>query len=99
MTTTVRHLEDIKLTQRLKKRLRQIADAADDVPEGERRQLLAILEEWEHGNKRVHPRKSCSVPVDYAADGRAFHGSIKNVSVNGLFIETCQQFSPAKPLP
>lgn len=98
MTTTVSHLEDIKLTQRLKKRLRQIADAAADVPESERRQLLAILEEWEHENKRVHPRKSCSVPVDYAAEGRAFKGSIKNVSVNGLFIETRQNFVPGETI-
>jgi len=96
--TTVRQIEDIKLTRRLKKRLRQIAEAVDNVPEGEKQQLLAMLKEWQYGNKRVHPRKSCSVPVDYSADGRAFKGSIKNVSVNGLFIETRQQFVPGETI-
>ena len=98
VTTTVRHLEDIKLTQQLKKRLREIVDTVDNLPEGEKRQLFEMLKEWQYGNKRVHPRKSCSVPVDYAAEGRAFKGSIKNVSVNGLFIETRQKFVPGETI-
>ena len=38
--------------------------------------------------KRACIRKSCSIPVNFAAYDRVYASHIKNISANGLFIET-----------
>lgn len=98
MTSTVREIAEVKIDSRLEAVLNRISESIEGASKEQKQALLSILEDWQHGHKRSHPRKSCSVPVDYAADGRAFRGSIKNVSVNGLFIETRQKFDPGEKI-
>jgi hypothetical protein len=43
---------------------------------------------WEDEEKRVHPRVSCSLPVDYATQDQAYRDVIRNISVGGAFIES-----------
>jgi Tfp pilus assembly protein PilZ len=42
--------------------------------------------------RRRYRRKSCLIAVDYATEDRAFKDFIKNVSLNGVFIETYRLF-------
>lgn len=43
---------------------------------------------WKDEEKRVHPRVSCSIPVDYTTQDQAYRGLIRNISVGGAFIES-----------
>ena len=43
--------------------------------------------------KRKHPRKPCSIVVDYATQDRAFRDYIRDISKSGVFIETTNFFS------
>jgi|GEM_PF-1849469 hypothetical protein len=43
--------------------------------------------------KRKHPRKPCSIVVDYASRDRAFRDYIRDISSGGVFIETSKEFS------
>lgn len=56
-------------------------------PEGQRQRLLDFLENWKHSLRRNHPRKSCSVTVDYALGDYAFTGMIRNIGAGGAFID------------
>ena len=98
MAKPVKHLDDFKLTNKVKTLIKQISMSVDTAPLEQKKELIEILEDWQYGHKRGCSRKPCSVDVDYARDGRAFKGSIKNVSVNGLFIETSEQFSPGQTI-
>ncbi len=44
-------------------------------------------------DKRRHPRKPCSIVVDYATQDRAFRDYIRDISKGGVFIETKNFFS------
>jgi Tfp pilus assembly protein PilZ len=50
--------------------------------------LLKKAEELSSNEKRKSKRKSCRIPVRYAAHDRIFSNYITNVSKNGIFIET-----------
>jgi hypothetical protein len=43
---------------------------------------------WKDEEKRVNPRVSCSVPVDYATQDHAYRGVIRNMCVGGAFIDS-----------
>jgi Tfp pilus assembly protein PilZ len=45
---------------------------------------------WKAEQKRVHPRVPCSILVDYARQDQAYRDVIRNISVGGAFIETCE---------
>jgi Tfp pilus assembly protein PilZ len=57
---------------------------------GEEQQLalLHYAEELLVKEKRVNIRKSCNIPINFAAYNRVYSNYIKNISPNGLFIET-----------
>ena len=42
--------------------------------------------------KREDIRKSCDIPINYAAHDRVYADQIRNISANGLFIETRKPF-------
>jgi Tfp pilus assembly protein PilZ len=98
VTVPVEQISEIRVANRLKGILEEIASSIDNASHEQKEQLLVVLEDWHYGHKRGHPRKTCSLNVDYAAGDRAFKGEIKNVSVNGLFIETSEQFSPGQKI-
>jgi Tfp pilus assembly protein PilZ len=50
--------------------------------------LLKYAEEMFLEEKRVDARKLCKIPVYYATYDRVYSNYIKNISRNGLFIET-----------
>jgi Tfp pilus assembly protein PilZ len=50
--------------------------------------LLCYAEELLVKEKRSGIRKPCRIPINYAAYDRVFSNHIKNISPNGLFIET-----------
>lgn len=45
---------------------------------------------WKDEEKRVHPRVPCSVLVDYAMHDQTYRDVIRNISVGGAFIESCE---------
>jgi Tfp pilus assembly protein PilZ len=98
MTKPVQHLEDFKLTNRVKGLLKEISVSIDTAPLEQKQALISLLEDWQHGHQRRHSRKACSLNIDYASDGYAFKGSIKNVGVEGLFIETTEKLSPGQTI-
>ena len=55
--------------------------------EGQRQKLLDFIENWKHSRRRNHPRKSCSVTVDYALGDRVFTSMIRNIGAGGAFID------------
>jgi Tfp pilus assembly protein PilZ len=50
--------------------------------------LLHHAEELLSEEKRLGIRKSCTIPINFAAYDRVYSNHIKNISANGLFIET-----------
>ncbi len=50
--------------------------------------LLQHAEQLLVEEKRGDIRKSCDIPVSYAANDRVYSNQITNISANGLFIET-----------
>lgn len=56
--------------------------------EEQQQALLRHAEELLVKEKRSGIRKPCRIPINYAAYDRVFSNHIKNISANGLFIET-----------
>jgi Tfp pilus assembly protein PilZ len=92
MAGHVKKLDESELTSRLKGLIQKVVIGIDTAPMGQKEEFLSILKDWQNDHRRKHSRRPCSVDVEYAKDGRAFKGAIKNVSVNGLFIETNERF-------
>jgi len=53
--------------------------------------LLDMVDDGEH-TRRKYRRKSCLIAVDYATEDRGFKDFIRDVSLNGVFIETYKLF-------
>lgn len=64
-----------------------------DMPFKDRRILLKELEEKHSKGRRKFARKPYFMPVDFAAQDRAFSGYIQNISSGGLLIETREPLS------
>jgi PilZ domain len=63
----------------------------DDMSDAEMRQLLKDLEKWQESKneKRKHPRKTTLMDITYSSDKRrVFEDFVKNISADGLYIET-----------
>ena len=45
---------------------------------------------WNDEERRVHPRVPCSILVDYATHDQAYRDVIRNISVGGAFIKSCE---------
>ncbi|MDH3573415.1 MAG: hypothetical protein C0611_06590 [Desulfobacteraceae bacterium] len=68
-----------------------IFEIIDDMSETEMRQLLKDLENWQKSKneKRKYPRRSTLIDITYSADQRRiFEDFVRNISADGLFIET-----------
>ena len=59
-----------------------------DLNEEQQLALLRHAEDLFAKEKRTSIRKSCDIPVNYATDYRVYSNHIKNISQNGLFIDT-----------
>ena len=63
----------------------------DDMSYTEMRQLLKDLEKWQKSKneKRKYPRRPTLVDITYSSDQRRiFEDFVRNISADGLFIET-----------
>jgi Tfp pilus assembly protein PilZ len=56
--------------------------------DGEQRDLLEKLEEGHIAEKRAHPRKRYIVSVDYVTPEGLQRGSLRNISIGGLLLQT-----------
>ncbi|MGD9246264.1 MAG: PilZ domain-containing protein [Desulfobacterales bacterium] len=59
----------------------------------EMRQLLKYLEERKITDRRKFTRKDFFRIIDYAVEGRYYRDFIHDISENGIFIETSNEFS------
>ena len=66
------------------------------MPETERRYLLKKLVNWYHSKSielREYPRKSFSIPIEHSINGVSLIYFIQNISNNGVFIQTDDNFN------
>ena len=61
--------------------------------EDEQKKLLEDLNKRQIKKIRKNERKECLITVDYALKGRAYQNYIQNISTEGVFIETRENFS------
>jgi Tfp pilus assembly protein PilZ len=47
---------------------------------------------------REYPRLRCYIQVDFAAGGKAYRSSIRDISAGGVFIETGDEFKPGQDI-
>jgi len=59
-----------------------------ELNEEQQNQLLYHAEQLLVKEKRENIRRSCDIPVNFAANDRVYSNQITNISANGLFIET-----------
>jgi len=59
-----------------------------NLSEDQQLSLLKYAEEMFLAEKRIDTRKPCKIPVYYATYDRVYSNYVKNISRNGLFIET-----------
>jgi Tfp pilus assembly protein PilZ len=63
--------------------------------------LLQRLRPFHHPDfrwVREYPRLRCYVQVDFAAGGKAYRSSIRDISASGVFIETGDTFKPGQEI-
>jgi hypothetical protein len=65
----------------------------DTMSEDEMRQLLKYLEERKITDRRKYTRKDFFRIIDYTVEGRYYRDFIHDISENGIFIETSNEFS------
>jgi Tfp pilus assembly protein PilZ len=63
------------------------------MPIDERRTLLKYLEQEHISGRRKYPRKTYFMEVNFATPDRVVSGYIKNISSDGMFVETREPFS------
>ena len=66
----------------------KLFDIILNLSEEQQRTLLKHAEEMFLAEKRADIRKACKIPVYYATYDRVYSNYVKNISRNGLFIET-----------
>jgi Tfp pilus assembly protein PilZ len=59
-----------------------------DLREEQQLELLHYAEALFFKDKRADIRKACDIPINFAMHNRVYSKQIKNISRNGLFIET-----------
>jgi Tfp pilus assembly protein PilZ len=47
-----------------------------------------LLQYWQYAERRQHPRRPCFIATDFAIQDRVFRDFVRNISPDGVFIET-----------
>ena len=68
--------------------LTKLFQIAVELNEDQQKELLDLAEQLLIEDKRENIRRSCNIPISYAANDRVYSNQITNISANGLFIET-----------
>jgi len=77
-----------KATKKYNVVLSKLFQVVINLGEEQQEALLRHAEELLVKEKRSAIRRSCSIPINYAAYDRVYSNHIKNISPKGLFIET-----------
>lgn len=68
----------------------RLVELITDMSDGEQRDLLEKLEERQIAEKREHARKRYIVSVDYVTAEGIQRGSLQDISVGGLLLQTSE---------
>jgi Tfp pilus assembly protein PilZ len=79
---------DEKATKKYNVVISKLFQIVINLDEEQQEALLHHAEELLTKEKRLEIRKTCTIPINFAAYGRVYSNHIKNISSNGLFIET-----------
>ena len=92
---------------RFKQLLKDIATFIDNASEEQKQTLLGLLrdsrplellKDLEYLERRQHSRKTCSLDIDCATWKGLFDGTVKNISLGGMFVETDTVLSPGQEI-
>ena len=79
---------DGKATKKYNVVISKLFQIVINLDEEQQEALLNYAEDLLSKEKRLAIRKSCTIPINFAAYDRVYSNHIKNISANGLFIET-----------
>ena len=65
-----------------------MSDLVNDLSIEEQRILARLLSNWEKRDQRFHSRIPCTIVTEYRALNRSYKDTIKNISLDGAFIES-----------
>jgi hypothetical protein len=71
---------------------KRMSDLVNKLSLEEQRILARLLNNWEKRDQRSHPRIPCTIITEYHALNRSYKDTIKNISLNGAFIESANRF-------
>ena len=71
---------------------KRMSDLVNNLSLEEQRILARLLNNWEKRDQRSHPRIPCTIITEYRALNRSYKDTIKNISLNGAFIQSTNQF-------
>ena len=71
---------------------KRMSDLVNKLSLEEQRILARLLNNWEKRDQRSHPRIPCTIITEYRALNRSYKDTIKNISLNGAFIQSTNQF-------
>ena len=71
----------------------RLIEIIKSMSEDEQKNLFEYLNEKQIKKMRKNERKECLITVDYAVKGRAYKNYIQNISTEGVFVETRENFS------
>lgn len=77
-----------QMTKRYNVTISRLFQVVINLGEDQQQALLRYAEKLLVKEKRGNIRKSCNIPISYASYDRVYTNQIKNISANGLFIET-----------
>jgi hypothetical protein len=70
---------------------KRMADLVEHLSLEEQRILARLLNDWEKRDQRLHPRIPCAIVTEYRTLNRSYKDTIKNISLNGAFIESTNE--------
>lgn len=85
MSSSIKRFDDRSTTRRL-------SELVDNLTIDEIRILSRLLENWGKKDQRKHPRTPCSIITEYIIEDRVYKDKIKNISLNGAFIQSRNSF-------
>jgi Tfp pilus assembly protein PilZ len=66
----------------------ELFQIVSELNQEQQKEILDHAEQLLVKEKRENIRRSCDIPVNFAANDRVYSNQITNISANGLFIET-----------
>lgn len=75
----------------------ELIDALSTLPEHKQRELLEHVKHW-ISDERNHNRKPYFTNIDYSDKHRTEHGTIKNISSGGLFIQPAASYPTGRSI-